>query len=209
LSIDSIINDIDSTLKAKDEMREKVIVHSREVIRRAGSAVLAVHKKDRKGLAGNMKVAKIAIDAALLVCRQQQEFYYVGPMPQAFQEYAEAACVQAMVANKTLPTPSSLGVPVEPYVTGLADAVGEMRRYALDSLRKDDLKEAERALNTMEDIYTALKGLDFPRAVVPNLKRKVDIMRRLLEETRGDVTLAQQGQLIRGSIEKALKGMKG
>jgi translin len=209
LRIGSIINGIDSTLKAKDEKREKVIVHSREVIRRAGSAVLAVHKKDRKGLTESMEAAGVALEAAIAVCKQQQEFYYVGPMPQAFQEYAEAACVRAMVADKPLPTPSALGIPVEPYVTGLADAVGEMRRYALDSLRKDNLKEAERALCMMEDIYTALKGLDFPRAVVPNLKRKVDIMRRLLEETRGDVTLAQQGQLIRGSIEKALKGMKG
>lgn len=208
MNIDSIIKDIDSTLRAKDEKREKVIIHSREVIRRAGSAVLAIHKKDKEGLKESMKGAEAALGAALEVCKRQEELYFVGPMPQAFQEYAEAACVKAMVAKKPLPTPHSLGIPVEPYITGLADAVGEMRRYALDSLRKDNLKEAERALDIMENIYTALKGLDFPRAVVPNLRRKVDIMRRLLEETRGDVTLAQQGQLIRVSIEKALKELK-
>lgn len=208
MRIDGIINDIDATLKQKDGKREKVIVLSREVIRRSGSAVLAIHKKDREGVKESMEAAGAALEAAIKVCKEQQEFYYTGPMPQAFQEYAEAACVRAMVAGKPLPTPSSLGIPVEPYVTGLADAVGEMRRYALDSLRKDDLGEAERALDMMEDIYTALKGLDFPRAVVPNLKRKVDVMRRLLEETRGDVTLARQGQLIRGSIEKALKEMR-
>jgi translin len=208
VSLETIINDIDSILKAKDETREKVITHSREVIRRAGSSVLAVHKRDKKALDENMDAAKAALEAALDLCRVQQEYYYVGPMPQAFQEYAEAACVRAMVAGKPLPKPSSLGIPVEPYTTGLADAVGEMRRYALDSLRRDDLKEAERALGIMEEIYTALKGFDFPRAVVPNLRRKVDVMRRLLEETRGDVTLAQQGHLIRESIEKALKATK-
>ncbi len=208
MDIEGIMKDIDSSLRAKDEKREKVIIHSREVIRRAGSAVLAVHKRDIDGLEENMKQAKTALDAALKICRKHREFFFVGPMPQAFQEYAEAACVKAMVNNSPLPTPASLGIPVEPYVTGLADAVGEMRRYALDSLRRDNLEEAERALGVMEDIYTALKGLDFPRAVVPNLRRKVDIMRRLLEETRGDVTLAQQGQMIRRSIEKAMKVLK-
>jgi len=208
VGLEAIITDIDSTLRAKDEKREKVITYSREVIRRAGSSVLAVHKRDRKALAENIEAAKAALEAALTLCRVQQEFYYIGPMPQAFQEYAEAACVRAMVSGKPLPTPSSLGIPVEPYTTGLADAVGEMRRYALDSLRRDDLAEAERALGLMEEIYTALKGLDFPRAVVPNLRRKVDVIRRLLEETRGDVTLAQQGHLIRESMEKAVKVMK-
>lgn len=208
MSLEAIINDIDSTLKAKDEKRERVITCSREIIRRAGSSVLAVHKRDKKSFAENMEAAKAALEAALELCKEQQEYYYVGPMPQAFQEYAEAACVRAMVEGKALPKPSSLGIPVEPYTTGLADAVGEMRRYALDSLRRDDLGEAERALGVMEEIYTALKGFDFPRAVVPNLRRKVDVMRRLLEETRGDVTLARQGHLIRDSMEKALKVTK-
>lgn len=208
MSLETIISDIDSALKAKDVKREKVITHSREVIRKAGSAVLAVHKRDKKALAESMEGATAALEAALAICEGQQEFFYVGPMPQAFQEYAEAACVKAMVAGKPLPTPAALRVPVEPYTTGMADAVGEMRRYALDSLRRDDLKEAERALGIMEEVYTALKGFDFPRAVVPNLRRKVDVMRRLLEETRGDVTLAQQGHLIRESLEKAIKVIK-
>jgi translin len=61
----------------------------------------------------------------------------------------------------------------------------------------------------MEEAYTLLKAIDYPRAVVPNLRRKVDVMRRLVEETRGDVTLAHQGLLIRRSIEKASAGMEG
>lgn len=206
MSFDYIIADIDAVLKTKDERRERVVTLSREIIRRTGSAVLAVHKQDKEGASENLRLAGEGIEAALEVCKGQPEFYFTGPLPQAFQEFAEASVVKALIDRGELPTPKSLRVPVEPYATGLADAVGEMRRYALDSLRRDDMEEAERALNTMEEIYTALKGLDFPRAVVPNLRRKVDVIRRLLEETRGDVTLAHQGRLIRGSIEKALEG---
>lgn len=205
MGIDKIIAEIDVVLKAKDEKRERVITHSREIIRRSGSAVLAVHKKDATAVRENLEAARAALEASLAICREQPEFVFTGPLPQAFQEFAEASVVQALIGRKKVPSPGELRVPVEPYITGLADAAGEMRRFALDSLRRDEFDEAERALETMEEIYTALKGLDYPRAVVPNLKRKVDVIRRLVEETRGDVTLAHQGRLIRRSIEGALK----
>jgi len=203
--MERILADIDAALKSKDAKREKVIAFSREIIRRSGSAVLAVHKQDEAAKALNLKEAQAALEGALEICREQQEFYFTGPMPQAFQEFAEAWIVASFAEKKDLPNPAELKVPVESYLTGLADAAGEMRRYALDSLRRDEFEEAGRALASMEEIYTALKGFDFPRAVIPNLRRKVDIIRRLLEETRGDVTLAHQGMLIRGSIEKALE----
>lgn len=205
MGIDKIIAEIDVVLKAKDSKREMVITHSREIIRRSGSAVLAVHKKDAKAVRENLEAARAALEASLVICREQPEFIFTGPLPQAFQEFAEASVVQALIGRKKVPSPVELRVPVEPYITGLADAAGEMRRFALDSLRRDEFHEAERALETMEEIYTALKGLDYPRAVVPNLKRKVDVIRRLVEETRGDVTLAHQGRLMRKSIEGALK----
>lgn len=203
--MEKILADIDAVLKSKDAKREKVISFSREIIRRSGSAVLAVHKQDEDAKALNLREARAALEGALEICGEQQEFYFTGPMPQAFQEFAEASIVASFAEKRDLPTPAELKVPVESYLTGLADAAGEMRRYALDSLRRDDFEEAERALASMEEIYTTLKGFDFPRAVIPNLRRKVDVIRRLLEETRGDVTLAHQGRLIRGSIERALK----
>lgn len=205
MEFDKIILDIDAVLKAKDEKREKAISYSREIIRRSGSAILAIHKRDEKAAKENLEAARKAVNASLEICQEQPEYYFTGPLPQAFQEFAEASLVLAMIEKKKVYSPQELKVPVESYITGLADAAGEMRRYALDSLRRDDFKEAERALYVMDEVYTALKNLDYPRAVVPNLKRKVDVIRKLVEETRGDVTLAHQGRLIRSRIDKALE----
>ena len=205
MKFDRQIAEIDAVLKAKDEYREKIISLSRDIVRRSGSAVLAIHKKDEEGTGSNIAAARQSLEAALDACRLQPEYLYVGPLPQAFQEFAEANILIALVRDGEIPSPNDLRVPVESYITGLADAIGEMRRYALDSLRKDDFGEAERALKTMEEAYMALKNLDYPRAVVPNLKRKLDVNRRLVEETRGDVTLAHQGRLIRSSIERAME----
>lgn len=205
MGLDKIISDVDAVLRAKDAKREKAISYSREIIRRSGSAILAIHKKDEKGAKENLEAARTALNASLEICKEQPEYYFTGPLPQAFQEFAEASVVLALVKRRKVYSPQELKVPVESYITGLADAAGEMRRYALDSLRRDDFEEAERALGIMDEVYTALKSLDYPRAVVPNLKRKVDVIRRLVEETRGDVTLAYQGRLIRSRIDRALK----
>lgn len=205
MGLDKIISDVDAVLRAKDAKREKAIAYSREIIRRSGSAILAIHKKDEKGVKENLEAARTTLNASLEICKEQPEYYFTGPLPQAFQEFAEASVVLALVKRRKVLSPQELKVPVESYITGLADAAGEMRRYALDSLRRDDFEEAERALDVMDEVYTALKSLDYPRAVVPNLKRKVDVIRRLVEETSGDVTLAHQGRLIRSRIDKALK----
>lgn len=208
MKFEGIMEGIAHSLKAKDMKREEVISLSREIIRRSGSAVLSIHRGEFAAAEEGLKAARGALEGALKVCRDFPEFYYTGPLPQAFQEYAEAMILLALVRDLEVPKPAELGVPPEPYLTGVADAAGELRRYALDAIRKDSIEEAWRALELMEESYTLLKAMDYPRAVVPNLRRKVDVMRRLVEETRGDVTLAHQGLLIRRGIEKASAKME-
>ncbi|MGC8935762.1 MAG: hypothetical protein ACP5KV_00105 [Candidatus Methanomethylicaceae archaeon] len=209
MEIGDIISEINKSLKLKDERREKLISYSREVIRRSGSAILAIHRGDFGRASEHLEAARETLQCALEVCREQPEYLYTGSLPQAMQEFAEASIVTSLLKGEGFLPPEKVGVPAESYIAGLADAVGEMRRYALDSLRKDNLEEAERILKAMEEVYVSLKGLDYPRAVVPNLKRRVDMIRKQVEETRADVTLAHQGRLIRGSIERAMGRLRG
>lgn len=208
MKFEGIMEEIAHSLKAKDAKREEIISQSREIIRRSGSAVLSIHRGEFAAAEESLKAARAALELALQACKDFNEFYYIGPLPQAFQEYAEAMVLLALVRDQEAPKPAELGIPPEPYLTGVADAAGELRRYALDSIRKDVIDEAWRALELMEEAYTLLKAMDYPRAVIPNLRRKVDVMRRLVEETRGDVTLAHQGLLIRRGIERASAEME-
>ncbi|MGQ9759246.1 MAG: hypothetical protein ACUVQ5_01540 [Candidatus Methanomethylicaceae archaeon] len=208
MEVEEIISEINRILKAKDEKRERLIAYSRDIIRRAGSAILAIHRGDIAGAKENLEAARQALASSLDLCKDQPEYLYVGALPQAMQEFAEASIVMAVTNGDRVPPPQEVGVPMEPYIAGLADAVGEMRRFALDSLRRDETEEAERMLRIMEEVYTSLKGLDYPRAVVPNLKRRVDMIRKQMEETRADVTLAHHGRLLRRCIERAMDRFK-
>ena len=108
----------------------------------------------------------------------------------AFQEAVEAILFGAIIAHAPLPGPSDLGVDPEPYLLGLGDVIGEVRRLALDRLGQDDLPGAEAALARMEELTRALLRFDTTRAIVP-LKPKQDTARALLERTRGEIVMAR------------------
>jgi translin len=108
----------------------------------------------------------------------------------ALQEAVEASLLGAIVRSERLPGPAELSVDPEPYLLGLGDVVGEVRRLVLDRLTHDDLAAAQKLLGVMEGLTQALLGFDTTRAIV-QLKPKQDQARSLLERTRGDVVLAR------------------
>ena len=90
--------------------------------------------------------------------------------------------------------PESCRWALRPYLGGLADTVGELRRYILDRLRRDDFTRCEQTLEAMDEIYTILVTMDFPDAVTRGLRRSTDMVRGILERTRGDLTVALRQQ---------------
>jgi translin len=92
--------------------------------------------------------------------------------------------------NGTFTSPADYGIPPRPYLNGLADTIGELRRASLDLLRHDDVEKAENLLGFMEEILEELQTFDYPNALVPDLRRKCDVGRGLVERTRGDLTRA-------------------
>ncbi|MFQ6001852.1 MAG: haloacid dehalogenase, partial [Anaerolineae bacterium] len=107
----------------------------------------------------------------------------------------------ALIAGEELPSPKELGVEYPAYLKGLGEAVGEMRRHILDLIRHGETERGEEILGSMEDIYSVLVTIDYPEAITHGLRRITDMVRGVLERTRGDLTLA----IRQTELEKALK----
>ncbi|NOZ76680.1 MAG: hypothetical protein GXO65_03195 [Euryarchaeota archaeon] len=110
-------------------------------------------------------------------------------LQEVIQEYCEAVIVYAFLRKEEVPSYQELGVPVEGYVLGLADSIGELRRHILDIIRRGETDDVEYYLDLMDEIAHGIMTLDYPAAILP-IRRKQDVARILLEKTRGDVTLA-------------------
>jgi translin len=129
----------------------------------------------------------------------------------AYQEMAEAANVLSLLKDEKFVPLDKYKIPPQAYLTGLADTVGELRRAVLDALRKEKIQHAEQLLQFMEEILEGLQGFDFPNALIPDLRRKCDVARSLIERTRGDLTAAVgQSRLVKElrSFEERIKDTK-
>jgi translin len=108
----------------------------------------------------------------------------------AQKEYAEAATFLALAQNRPIPLAPDLSIDWAPYLNGLGETVGELRRYLLDQLRRGNIEACETLLGYMDDIYALLITIDFPDAITGGLRRTTDTARGILEKTRGDLTIA-------------------
>jgi translin len=128
--------------------------------------------------------------------RDHQDIFYAGFVQDAQKEYAEAATFTALAQNRPLPLARELAIDWAPYLNGLGETVGELRRYILDQLRQGNYGTCEALLRSMDDIYALLISIDYPDAITGGLRRTTDAARGILEKTRGDLTIAvSQAQL--------------
>jgi translin len=136
------------------------------------------------------------------------ELFYGGFVHNAQKEYAEACITLALVANETLPDPDELGVSYAAYLNGLGEAAGEMRRHLLDTLRDGKIERCEEILWAMDDIYSLLVTIDFHDALTGGLRRTTDMVRGVLERTRGDFTMSLRQRQLEQRLEEFEKKLK-
>jgi translin len=127
---------------------------------------------------------------------------YSGSVGAAFEENAEAHILLTLIRENRFPTPKEVGVPVTPYVLSLGDVIGELRRRTLDLIRRGNVEGAEKCLEWMELIYAELTALDDAYIIINGLRRKGDVARRLIEITRGDITIEVRRTALERSISK-------
>ncbi|MBW9141276.1 MAG: haloacid dehalogenase [Candidatus Aramenus sp.] len=198
MDVDKIIdflNNIEPKLSARSDSREQLLLKSRELIRLCGETISLAHRqKKEEALKKFQEAVNKAREIEQIVSNYPELLY--GDVGTAFQELAEASIVLSFYFDVELRLPNDLGIPDIYYITGIADAVGEMRRALLEKLRKGDgVKEAERILEYMDVIYENLWKMEYPKSLVPGLRQKIDQLRKILEESRHDVFLASLGKV--------------
>ena len=179
-------------LTARNLAREQALVISRQVIRNSANAIRAVHRNDFS------EASRLILEASGLLTETDRirtdnpEIYYAGFLSDARKEFTEANITLAVISGGDIPDAEKLGVDPPAYLNGMAEVIGELRRYILDSLRSDDIGRCEEFMELMDEIYGILVTVDFPEAVTGGLRRSTDAMRGVLERTRGDLTISLQ-----------------
>jgi translin len=206
-NLDSIAGRLRQTLSSRDAAREKVLPLCREVIRHSSHAIRAIHRQEFEQAAKLLKSARERLAEVAPAVSGHGEFS--GFVRDAQKEFAEASITLALVVGRQLPDPDELGTDAAAYLNGMGEAVGELRRYLLDSMRQGNLSRGEDLLAAMDDIYNTLVTMDFPDAITGGLRRTTDMVRGVLEKTRSDLTLAIGQKELGDKLADLSKGSKG
>jgi translin len=195
MELTEVSEQIRKRLDAKSQAREKGLRSSRQAIRECANSIRATHRSELELAQELMAAARRSLDAAQEAMEPFPDIYYAGFLMDAEKEYAEARATFALINDKELPTPEDLRIGDAPYLNGLAEAIGELRRHVLDIMRRGQLERGEQLLVAMDDIYYILVSMDYPDAMTGGLRRTTDVARSIMERTRGDLslTLIQRG----------------
>jgi len=184
---EAILGSIEAHLRQRELRREELYQQARRLRRLSQATMTRLHV----GAAQTAELFAVRTALAELSDRLRREGRADEPLAHdALQEAVEATLLGAIVAGSPLPGPADLEVEPEPYLLGLGDVVGEVRRLTLERLGDGDVDGAEAYLHLMEELTQALLRFDTSRAIV-QLKPKQDQARALVERTRGEVVLAR------------------
>ena len=192
-------------LTGRHRAREQALAVSRQVIRHSANAIRAVHRNDFNEARRLIDEAGERLSETRTIRTDNPEIYYAGFLSDARKEFAEANITLAVISEGEIPDADTLNMDPPAYLNGMAEVIGELRRYILDSLRRDDTGRCEELMELMDEIYGILVTVDFPEAVTGGLRHSTDAMRGVLERTRGDLTISLQQR----RLEQRLAQLEG
>lgn len=182
--IKTSLSNISKELANLQDSREYLLKNTRDVLNLCSQSIISAHK-------GDLDVAKKkALKASKLLetyrkkANSELKRYLVTPE----QELVEASAFLAIVENKTIPSVASLKVSNESYVLGLMDLIGELKRYVFDNIRIGKSKEASRVFEIMENLFLYLYPFALYDKILKEARKKLDVNRRLIEDTRSAIT---------------------
>jgi translin len=201
-TLKSILKEVKEELTQKDELRENAHQNMRKATSLSKQAILLMHQKKYEEARKQIDKAKEIISKLQGLAKEHPGIVYSGMFSAALQEYSEANILLRLIQESRFVTPDEVNVPAVDYVLGLADVIGEYRRLALDALREGDAEKGEKCLKTMDEIYIELMAMDEAYMLVPGLRRKCDIARRIIEATRGDITQEVRRKVLENHLKR-------
>ncbi len=208
MSLKKISDKIYAELVVQNKSRDLIINEMHKVLKETREAISAIHRKELKTATKSLKKAQSMIKEAQPHLKKLSKLPVIGLVHDAEGEVAESALFLAFCQKNKLPDPKQIGVTEIGYLQGLGDLVGELRRYTIDSFTDDNIEEAKRAFNQMEQIYSILLNFDFPRGLTPRIRKKTDVARGLIERTRADLSAAIENRRLLAGISALQKSLE-
>lgn len=206
--LEQIADEIRAEFEEVNSARDQAYQRSRQLTRICARTIRAIHREEWELAHQLMGEATAAAEAMVAGVESYPALYYAGYTQDALKEYVEANLTYALVRDEPLPGPEALAVEDNTWLNGLAEAATELRRRILDIIRHGHDEEVERLLDNMDEIYSILVTFDFSDSITGGLRRRTDVVRSVLERTRGDVTTSLRQTELEDALQAVAKKLE-
>lgn len=199
------ILDLNGIIKYLDELdscREKLIKMSRDIIRYSKKLIHNIQQEEYDASRRLLEKMMILKKDFMRIASKNSRLYHSNLVYDALTEYVESYTVYSIVLEERIPSFRDLEVEPIPYLLGLLEAMGELRRLALEYVRRGNLNRADKLLDFMDHVYMELSILNYPDSILPGFRRKCDLVRRMIDDTKNIIVFARGCE----NVRKLLKG---
>lgn len=194
------IDAIRADMSRINDLRDETLRASRALIRSCANSIRAIHRHEWSDAEAMLAEARQAAETMVGPLAAYPALYHAGYTQDALKELVEAHVLYAVARGDSPLGPDELFVTGATYLRGLSEAASETRRFVLDLMRRGRVAEAEPYLAFMDEVYSLLVTVDFPDAITDGLRRQTDVLRTVVERTRGDLTLAIRQDQMREAL---------
>ena len=194
ISLKSINDELHST----ENRREQLIKESRDVIILCSQSIISLHQ-------GHIQESQLKLDKAkdlYLSLKTLAQVDLLRYLSMSEQELVESSLLMSIVKNETLPGLDEIGVSSQAYLFGILDCIGEIKRMVYDMVRLGRYEQAESLFRVMQEIYSDIYPFSIYDNIVSGIRKKLDICKILIENTRELITEEARRSIIIESLKK-------
>lgn len=192
------LKSIHDELQSIESRREHLIKESRDIIILCSQSIISLHQ-------GNIQESQLKLDKAknlylsLKTLAQDDLSRYLS---MSEQELVEANLLMNIVKNESLLGIDDIGISSQAYLFGILDCIGEIKRMVYDMVRYGRYDKAESLFIVMQEIYNAIYPFSIYDNIVNGIRKKLDVCKILIENTRELITEESRRSMLLGSLNK-------
>ncbi|HZB65205.1 MAG TPA: RNA-binding protein [Nitrososphaeraceae archaeon] len=192
------LKSINDELRLIENRREQLIKESRDIIILCSQSIISLHQ-------GHIQESQLKLDKAkdlyfsLKTLAQTDLLRYLS---MSEQELVECSLLMSIVKNEALPGLDEIGVSSQAYLFGILDCIGEIKRMVYDMVRLNRYDQAEYLFTVMQEIYSEIYPFSIYDNIVSGIRKKLDICKILIENTRELITEEARRSIIIESLKK-------
>lgn len=192
------LKSINDELHSIENRREQLIKESRGVIILCSQSIISLHQ-------GHIQESQLKLDKAkdlYLSLKTLAQVDLLRYLSMSEQELVESSLLMSIVKNETLPGLDEIGVSSQAYLFGILDCIGEIKRMVYDMVRYGRYDKAESLFIVMQEIYNAVYPFSIYDNIVSGIRKKLDICKILIENTRELITEESRRSILIESLKK-------